>query len=426
MALVTSLTTKLNGLGIYFAEYFHKSSPLFSALFYDWDTLLKPSAALKPKNIKMQNALLEDGFTIKWIDTDLRRTGDLVNGAVSAAATTITVDTGEIFRAGDNVFVPSIGTTFVVTAVSGDDLTVSPAVPTGGIADNAKIKVVSSSIDNRGKVDGKSITLEIGTETTNYIQHISRNVSFNQEDLNKILLKYQGVGASGDAAKKYTTEVLEKGLREIQNDFVNAFFVGVKQVETIGGNTYRTTGGLNEYVSETVDCTGSDEAEAQQNIMDVLEGMQGIASTGWVTTNMLVCTRSAASKIAAMTAGNVQITESLNIDKIGMRIKIISTAYGDIPIYIDPVMTDLYDDANMAFALNPKMISIISTSNLPAKEGKDMNAITNLSGIKFYKNNTGALQPNSDSSINLYTNFGFMFQGADMWLYKKLINLGVV
>jgi len=428
MASVESLTTKLNGLGVHFKDFFYKSSPLFSAIFYDWATLLKPKGSLKPKSIKMSSALLEDGYTIKWRDTDRRRKGSTVDGAVSGGATSLTVADGTIFAAGDNIYFPEENFTHVVTGVSGNDLTINPAVGTGGIGDTSDVKIITSTIDNRGTLNGKAVSIEVGDEITNYIQHVSRSASFNQEDLNKIILKYQGYGMNEKAAvAKYTTEVLEEGLRQVQQDFVNAFFVGTKREETIGGKTHRFTGGINEFAGAAEDVTDSDAAGRLQKIINALDEVQGIQSMDGMYSNILVVTRRAAAKIAIMAAGYVDVTESIDLDKIGMRIKVIRTTYGDIPMYIDPVMTEIFGDANVGFVMNPQMISIVSTSNMPANKsrgGNDSNSVEALSGIQFYKDETAAKQPNSDAIINLYTNFGFMFQGSGLGLYKKLINLG--
>jgi hypothetical protein len=53
MALVnvSTLSTKFNGKGVKFNDFFYKSSPLFSALFYDWESIKNPNTALKPKEI---------------------------------------------------------------------------------------------------------------------------------------------------------------------------------------------------------------------------------------------------------------------------------------------------------------------------------------------------------------------------------------
>ncbi len=111
-----------------------------------------------------------------------------------------------------------------------------------------------------------------------------------------------------------------------------------------------------------------------------------------------------------------------------MQIKTIKSSYGDVKMIIDPVMTKLFDNANMAYTLNPKLISVLSTSILPANKAKganDSSTLASLSGIQFFKNESDSKQPNSPATINLYTNFGFMFQGSKMGMYQKLVNLGV-
>jgi hypothetical protein len=76
---------------------------------------------------------------------------------------------------------------------------------------------------------------------------------------------------------------------------------------------------------------------------------------------------------------------------------------------IDPILTELYNNANVAYFLNPKFITMASTTRLPANINKNFNdgsTIDKMSpnGIVFHKDETGAKQPNSPATINAYTN----------------------
>ena len=269
---------------------------------------------------------MEDGYTIKWRDTDFRRQSSSLDAAASATDTTLTAKDGSIFKKGDTIFLPAYSKTHMVKDTSSNTLTIEPAVPTGGYADDSILYIVSSTIDNNGTIGGKSVYLPLGDEVTNYIQHISHQARFSQEELNKILLKYTTQGKSNDqAVKDYTADVIKEGLKEMQNDIVNAFWAGRKDAFTIDGNTHRTTGGILEYASAPADCTGSTPTEKLQKIIDALDAMQMFETTNGLSANMLVTTRTGKSKITALAMAQgsgsfVQITEGINSNKIGRRI----------------------------------------------------------------------------------------------------------
>ncbi len=427
---VTALTTALADSGIVFEEFYNGSSPLMGSIFYDWKTIQAWGTALKPKDISVSSSLFQDGYTIKWIDTDIRRKESTVDGAVSIGATTITVAAGAVFAKYDTVYVSETNETFMVSGVTGNVLTLDPStVPTADITDWVSIKVVASIIDEDGNINGKNVTLELGAEATNYIQHISKMITFKQTDLNAILTRYTTGKASGaSGAKQYTSDLIKRATTEIQEDICNSFFVGKKGEYTLDGMTFRTTGGLDSFCTAPIDCTGTNPAEQFTKIVNALDSMQGLQTVWGISPNILVCTVLAAQKITNIAAGITSITETQDLTKIGMQIKTIKSSYGDVKMIIDPVMTKLFDNANMAYTLNPKLISVLSTSILPANKAKganDSSTLASLSGIQFFKNESDSKQPNSPATINLYTNFGFMFQGSKMGMYQKLVNLGV-
>ena len=191
---------------------------------------------------------------------------------------------------------------------------------------------------------------------------------------------------------------------------------------------FSITGGINEYIDETIDATGASDKERLQKIIDALDSVQGIQNFQGEFANMLVCTVRAKSRISALAAPYTTGAPTVvTIKEIGFRVEVIRTTYGDIPVMVDPLMTEIFQNANIGFVMNPKLIDIVSTAVLPSNKQKganDSEAATKLTGIIFHKDETGSKQPNSPAVMNAYTNLGFRFNGSSVGMYKKLINLG--
>jgi len=83
---------------------------------------------------------------IEWLDSALPTLQDTINGTPAANATTITVDHGTRFHAGDVILIPETGYRGVVTAVSGNDLTVSVINEGSGAAtDGENILIIGNA-----------------------------------------------------------------------------------------------------------------------------------------------------------------------------------------------------------------------------------------------------------------------------------------
>ena len=431
MADVTTLTTKFNDYGITFEDFFYRSSPLFKAIFYDWNSLINPWTSLTPKELSASDEILDDWFTLKWRDTDHRRAGTQLNDAAASQwDSVITMDASHGIVVWDSIFFPAYWVTHVVTAVSTNDITVSPVLATS-MADDTLVKIASHAIDNAWAVWWKWNTVPVWAEVTNFIQHFSQQFTLTQEQLNTALLRYTSLWMTWDkAVQKYVADLVARTLRNMWLDIVSAFFTWKKQANTISWNIHRFTWGLLEYQDATVvDCTAADDKARLLKIIEAVDAAQSVWNLQWDTMNMLVCTRAAATKISYL--ANQYLAwwvDKIEINKIWLRITILRTAYWDLPVVIDPILTELYNNANVAYFMNPKFITIASTTRLPANMNKWFNDSSTIdkmtpNGILFYKDETSTKQPNSPAIVNAYTNLWFKFHWSGLWMFKKLINL---
>ena len=97
----------------------------------------------------------ESGYKLNWLNQQIGAGGNTINGAILAAATTIAVNNGSFFRAGMQVSVKNSNEVILVTAVSGNNLTVVRGF--GGttavnIADNAVLTIDSTGREENSLV----------------------------------------------------------------------------------------------------------------------------------------------------------------------------------------------------------------------------------------------------------------------------------
>lgn len=176
-----------------------------------------------------------------WMEEESLDRVDAVNYSTgyTAGATSIAVDTGTLFRAGDVVKDINTGEQLLVTAVSTNDLTVTRAFGTTSattITDNDVLLIIGSAYEE-GATKG---TPKVGdqTEKTNYTQ---------------IFRTPFGITATADASEMYGGKDLKHQrmmqLIEHQKDIERAFWFGEPKEITSGTHPRRATGGVDYWIS---------------------------------------------------------------------------------------------------------------------------------------------------------------------------------
>lgn len=191
-----------------------------------------------------------------WMEEDSLDRVDAANYSTgyTAGATTVTVDTGTLFRAGDVVKDVNTGEQMLVTAVSTNDLTVrrgwgSTSATT--ITDNDVLLIVGSAYPE-GATKG---TPKIGdqTEKTNYTQ---------------IFRTPFGITGTADASEMYGGRDLKHQrmmqLIEHQKDIERGFWFGEPKEDT-SNDTHprRSTGGIDYWISTNLKDAGGTLTESE-------------------------------------------------------------------------------------------------------------------------------------------------------------------
>lgn len=182
-----------------------------------------------------------DGYKMSWLDMAVGADGDTVNGAILAAATTLVVDDGSKFRAGMSISVAGSDEVMIVTAVSGNDLTVTRGyggTTAANIADNAVVTIngVAREENSLSQFDGiyQPVTME------NFFQTMDTAIDFSRR-----ALATAQWGNTNDIA----FQVSER-MRQLSIQMDRSLVKGRKGTFTLSGKTVTTMGGMQYYTDQ--------------------------------------------------------------------------------------------------------------------------------------------------------------------------------
>ncbi len=424
---IKDLTTKMNGFGIEFTRIVRKS-PLLSVLLYDPSTLYSTNGSgkdLKPKSLERTRYVLEDGRSFKWRDIDLRPKGTTAAANAAIGATAVTVADASLITAADQIYHPTSGQTRTVTSISGDVLTISPAL-TVAITSGDPIKLVSYSVALGGT--GKNVSMELNDENTNYLQDTSINLPFTQDELNKLYMVYASQGMSDDEiVSKMIQEDVGHARSKIIQSIAAAFYVGHKHQVTVGSKTRHFAGGFREFYTTNTNCTGATAEAAWQNILTALRPVQEIdTQDGAAGETVLVCSPAAAEGISALSRKLDLLRDKQETNFLGTVITELRTINGTIRLLADTTIQDLEgDSANVAYAFKPGLVRLVSSPREMTIKDVSQDAVR----TGMYEGITLHMKPQdlpNAAEIEAFTNFSFIFGGSSVGAGVRLYNVGVV
>lgn len=227
-------------------------------------------ALLQPEKTPLITFLkLAQGKTIatanpkfSWLEDDLAARWDAVDNAAgyAANATSIAVDNGDFFQAGDQVKVPRTQEVMLVTAVSSDTLTVVRGygvTAAAALVDNDPV-VIIGNVNQEGAAV-RALRSANETEVFNYTQIF--RTAFGVTGTNAASDTYGGDDIVYQEAKKGIEHAM---------DINRAFMFGEKKLDTTGTKVARATGGLLSFLSANNYAAGGalTQDEFDQNICE--------------------------------------------------------------------------------------------------------------------------------------------------------------
>ena len=182
-----------------------------------------------------------DGHKMSWLDFRIDATSSTANGSATDTATTVTVTDGSKFRAGMTVSPAGSEEVLLVTAVSGNDLTVQRGF--GGSTAEAISDGQVLTIDSVGRQEN-SLAENDGIfqpdTVENFFQTMDTAVEFSRRALSTIQF-----GSTNDLAFQVSERI-----RQLTIQMDRALVRGRKGSATIGGETVSYTGGLRYFLDQ--------------------------------------------------------------------------------------------------------------------------------------------------------------------------------
>lgn len=182
-----------------------------------------------------------DGYKMGWLDMRVDAASSDLNGAVLAAATTLVVDDGSKFRAGMAISPTGSDEVILVTAVSGNNLTVIRGfggTTAANIADNTTLTIDSVSREENSLAETDGIYQPENVE--NYFQTMDTAVEMSRRAL--ATLQY---GNTNDL----NFQVQER-LRQLAIQMDRALVRGRKAVQAISGKDRTYSGGIRYWLDQ--------------------------------------------------------------------------------------------------------------------------------------------------------------------------------
>lgn len=238
-------------------------------------------------------AVAFDGYKFGWLDTRIDATQSNLTAAIDAVVTTVPVVDGSKFRAGMTVSAAGSDEVMIVTAVSGNNLTVVRGF--GGTTAEAVADATAIIIDSVGREEN-SLAATDGIyqpeKVENFFQTMDTTVDMARRSL--ATLQY---GDTNDLNFQ-----LQVKLRQLATQMDRALVRGRKDVQTIGTNDISYTGGL-RYFTDQAGAIKVDNSAAALTLDQINELNATIVAAGG-TANTIAVGIDKARELNALVAAN--------------------------------------------------------------------------------------------------------------------------
>ena len=182
-----------------------------------------------------------DGYKMSWLDMRVDATSSPTTGAVLVGATTVPVVDGTKFRPGMTLGPVGSDEVLLVTAVVGNDLTVTRGF--GGTTAAALTSGQVMVIDSVGREEN-SLAQNDGIFQPDPVENFFQTMDTAVEFSRRALATLQFGGANDIAFQ------LSERIRQLTTQMNRALVRGRKATATVGGSTVTYTGGLRYYLDQ--------------------------------------------------------------------------------------------------------------------------------------------------------------------------------
>lgn len=258
-----------------------------------------------------------------WMEDDLGARWDAINNGAGYAnnATSIIVDNGDYFSAGDQVKVPRTGEVMLVTAVATNTLTVTRGfgvTAAAALVDNDPIVIIGNVNEEGSGTRTLKSTLEV--EVFNYTQIFK--TPFGVTNTQNSTDMFGGQDLSYQQKKKGIEHMV---------DMERAFMFGEKKLDTSGSHPKRATGGLLSFLNQNnYDASGAlTQSEFDQNVAE-------LAFRYGSSEKLMLCSARVLSVINGWATGKLQIQQGE--DTFGLSVTKYVTPFGVLNLVYHPLL----------------------------------------------------------------------------------------
>lgn len=303
---------------------------------------------------------------VEWIEKEmLPPRWDQVNGAATTGETSVTVDNGGYFTAGDIVRVVPTGELLFVSSVSSNTLTVtrsfgdSDGTAAATISDNSDLLILGNAIAEGAAVGTPKSHQEV--YKYNFTQIF--RTEFGATGTEAVTLNYTG----NDRLRMAKEAAIEHAV-----DIERVFLFGERNEDTgTTASPRRSAGGLEYFLTSNLkDASGTlTEPEIEDWVQDLFQ------QTGGSSKRLLLASPKTCSVIDQLAAGRLQTVPKE--DTFGVAIKNWTTAHGDLMIVKHPLLTNGAGGTGYAgynFAIEPSRLKYVYMDGRDTKLLKDRQA----------------------------------------------------
>ena len=266
----------------------------------------------------------------KWLEDDYVATSTTAAATAEAGATAITVADGSIFRVNDIVKVPATGETMLVTAVSGNNVTVTRSwgdTEAAQIPNAAELLNIGSAMSENSLARARVSTQEV--VRSNYTQIFRTPFELSRtEDFSEMY---------GGKDRAYQRR---KALAEHKRDIARAIYFGEKAagVDAVTGAPKRTMGGLIEAIKKDGLTHGFSANGTELTYANFNANVAKRVFEHGSDEKLLVCGGKLAAAIDSWDIGAAR--GDMGADKTyGVHVTKLITSYGILDVVYDPLLT---------------------------------------------------------------------------------------
>ena len=234
-----------------------------------------------------------DGYKMGWLDMRVDATSSTTTAQALAAATTIAVADGTKFRAGMTASPAASDEVVLITAVSGNNLTVVRGFGSTTAADIASGAVLT--IDSVGREENSTAQNDgifQPDPLENYFQTMDTAVEFSRRALATLQF-----GNTNDL----TFQVAER-IKQLATQLDRALVRGRKATATVGANTVTYTGGLRYFLDQAGAIKTDNSAAALT--LDAINALNAEIVARGGSANTIAVGIKQARKLSALVAAN--------------------------------------------------------------------------------------------------------------------------